>query len=170
MVNVKKKKPLEVPATTYLGFARQYFNAAEIIIGAQSRKGLHDPIYFLYFHTTELLLKAFLRKKGLAIRKGHKITAFYEKCRSLGLVVPTGDRFGMQNIVSLLEKGNEADGFRYFNPNGTSLPALDWTRDVVGELLKTVEQFVEAGEEKRTEPGPVSKIHMIFGKPVPKKS
>jgi hypothetical protein len=125
MVAVKKKKSLDISARAYLGFARRYFNAAEIISADRSRKELHDPIYFLYFHTTELLLKAFLRKKGLAIRKGHKITAFYDKCRSLGLVVPTGDRFGLQNIVSLLEKGNEDDGFRYFNANGTSLPALD---------------------------------------------
>jgi len=73
---------------------------------------------FLYFHTVELTLKAFLRSHSLPIvteRKNHSLTKRFEECLSLGPKIGQADRVGIGNIVTLLEKENEDQGFRYFN-------------------------------------------------------
>ena len=153
----------------FLNFAREYFAAAECV--SSHAKNLANPGYFLYFHTVELLFKAYLRAHGLPImstnRESHNLTELYEECRKLGLVVGTNDRFQIGNIVSLLEEGNEYQGFRYFHLKGAVIPELGWTREVVGELLKSVESHVEAFSKQGSSPGVAAKLVLMVGKPRP---
>ncbi len=143
-----KKKVLaaaEAHAISFLGFARQYQKAGDLLFNAD--KTLAAPIYFMYSHAIELALKAFLRASNLPVaggkRKHHRITELYEECHGLGLKVGADDAFDLRNVVVLLEGANEEQGFRYFKQEGSSMPELVWTRDTVERLLKAVEPSVK---------------------------
>src|SRR2546430_5059234 len=134
--------PTHEEAMAFLNFARQYQKAAARLLAdveQESKVGsqvpLSDPIYFLYFQTVELALKAFLRFHGEAVptkgQAGHDIVELHRRCHFLGLRLNV-DPDGLQSIVNLLASGHEDQGFRYFNLNsGGAIPDLPWTRDVV---------------------------------------
>jgi hypothetical protein len=121
---------------------------------------------FLYFHAVELALKAFLRSQNVRLAgtrlHTHKLAALYEEYRKLGLKIGVDDRFGIANIVSLLESGNDRQAFRYFNPESTVTADLAWTREVVDELMRSIEPYVKANGDSI--PGPAVKGILVFGK------
>jgi HEPN domain-containing protein len=162
MANSKKRTFAEPKA--YLNFARQYFLAAEELAGSKSR--VDDARYYLYFHATELLLKSYLRAHGREPWK-HELSKLLKECGDLGLSIDSEDRYGLQNIVGLLESGNEDMGFRYFTLKSGSIPEMSWTREVVGQLMKAVTAVVDPDGDS-IKPGPAVKAVFMFGKPVPK--
>jgi HEPN domain-containing protein len=107
MADTEIKTPTRAQA--YLNYAMQYHQAAEDLFVSNSQ--LNDVLYFLYFHTIELLLKALFRVHDRE-PWGHKITMLYTECVSLGLTIdPNDDRDGLQNIVRLLESGTKTWAF-----------------------------------------------------------
>jgi HEPN domain-containing protein len=152
-----------VSAGALLNDARQYHAAADALF--ESKIYLSRPINALYFHTVELALKAYLRAHG-GDPWGHKIGKLYNECRASGLKITSDDRFGLGNIVSLLEKGNEDMAFRYFTLKSGSEPDLRWTREVVGQLMQAVEAFVQP--DGPVAPGRIAKLTMVIGMPVDK--
>jgi len=158
----------DVHAMAFFNFAREYQKAANQLLDLEP--SLTNPIYFLYFHTVELALKAFLRSFNTPIlgtkRQSHKLTELYEECRSLGLRIGPSDRFEIGNIVGLLETGNEYQGFRYFNLKSAATADLLWTREVVEQLMQGVEPIVAARCEKDAIPEAAAKLTMILGRPV----
>ena len=112
------------------------------------------------------LLKAYLRAHNInnVRRWGHEIGELYIECRKLGLTISSDDQFGLGNIVSLLERGNEDMAFRYFTLKSGSEPDLRWTREVVGQLMQAVAAFVQP--KGPAAPGRCAKLTIIFGKPV----
>jgi hypothetical protein len=170
---IPSPKPItDVSAMAFFNFAREYHSAANQLF--DSRPSLRNPIYFLYFHTVELALKAFLRSLSIQIlgteRRSHNLTKLYEECRSLGLTVGPADRFEVGNIVPLLDAGNEYQGFRYFNLKSGSMPSLSWTREVVEQLMLAVETHLEARSKLDTVPAGPGKLTITVGKPAPKVS
>jgi HEPN domain-containing protein len=157
-------KIIETNPKALLNFARQYFEAAEAVF--EKNPSLRQPLNFLYFHTVELLLKAFLRANGKEPTRGprgHGIVELLRDAVALGLVKPAG----IQSIVSLLKTGNTEDAFRYGTSKSTTEPDLMWTREVVGELLEVVGTFVDPDDTLKT-PGPAIALRVTFGKPVRK--
>jgi len=124
------------------------------------RPGADDPIYFLYFQTAELALKAFLRSHDIPIAgtdygRKHELVKLYEHCKLLGLIVgPGDDRFDIGNVVELLDDGNERSGFRYFNATSRWLPNLNWAGRTVGMLVDTVAAVVRQRDPDAEKPGP----------------
>jgi chemotaxis family two-component system response regulator Rcp1 len=124
----------------YLNFARQYFLAADELAGSKSL--VEYARYHLYFHATELLLKAYLRAQGKD-PWGHELSELLKECSDSGLVIDSEDKYGLRKIVSLLESGDEDMRFRYFTLKSGSLPDMVWTHEVVGQLVKAVTTAVE---------------------------
>jgi len=110
----------------------------------------------------ELGLKAFLRACGLEIegtsRKSHQLTKLYDECRRLGLVVDQDDRFGLGNIVDLLESGNEGHGFRYFQSGSVITADLAWVREVVQRLIVAIVREVEDRDPNAHDPPQLAKM------------
>ncbi len=157
------KKTFAAPGA-YLNFARQYYQAAEELAGSKSR--VEDARYFLYFHATELLLKAYLRAQGKEPEWSHELSKLLKECSALGLKIDSEDKYGLHNIVSLLESGNEEMGFRYFTLKSASIPEMGWTREVVGQLMQAVTAVVDPTGDST--PGVAVKLVAMIGKPVPK--
>jgi HEPN domain-containing protein len=155
-------KTIDTSSKALLNFARQYFAAAEVVFNKE--RSLSRPLNHLYFHTAELLLKSFLRAHGCTPNRNHEIHQLYEKATRLGLKIPGDDIYGLHNVVSLLEKGNTDQAFRYGTLKGTSEPTLDWTREVIAKLLADVEAFVDFNPSAT--PGEAVKLTILFGKPV----
>jgi len=161
MANPNKRTFAEPKA--YLNFARQYHQAAEELAGSKSR--VTDARYFLYFHATELLLKAYLRAQGQE-PWSHGLSKLLQECSDLGLTIDSEDKYGLQNIVSLLESGNEDMGFRYFTLKSDWIPEMGWTREFVGHLMQAVTAVVDPNGDS-TKPGAAVKLVVMTGKPVP---
>jgi HEPN domain-containing protein len=162
--------PPDIQAMAFLNGARQYQKAASRLLDSvqsETEEGnlvpLRDPIYFLFFHTVELALKAVLRFHGETVPRGHNIVELHRRCHALGLRLK-GDPYDLQNVVSLLASGNDDHGFRYWSLSSGAIPDLSWTRDVVNSLIQVVRKQVDDGAP----PGPdVKAAYIIFGKPSP---
>jgi hypothetical protein len=148
----------------FLNRAREYQDAAnELFSVSESRPRIHpehrplsSPLSLMYFHTLELGLNAFLRANGLPIegtsRRSHKLTDLYKECRTLGLVVDPDDRIGLGNIVSLLESGNERQGFRYFVSGSVMTADLAWTGEIVQRFIVVIAREVEIRDPNAHDP------------------
>jgi two-component system, chemotaxis family, response regulator Rcp1 len=147
----------------YLNFARQYFLAADELAGNKSR--VEYARYYLYFHATELLLKAYLRLKGKD-PSGYELSKLLKECNDQGLLIDSEDKYGLRNLASLLESGNEEMGFRYFTLKSGSLPEMGWTHEVVRRLEKAVTAVVDPDGDS-TKPGLDVKAVFVIGKPAP---
>jgi hypothetical protein len=156
-------------AMAYLNMARQYQKAASRLLDSVEGEKvggqypLSSPIYFLYSHTVELALKAFLlfhdEEVPTSGREGHGIVALHSRCAALGLRLSKDDPYGLQNVVSLLASENDHHGFRYFSLKNTgAIPDLQWTHDVVNSLIAVVRERL--GDSV---PGEAVKIQFILG-------
>jgi hypothetical protein len=166
----KKSAPAaDTHAISFLGFGRQYQNAANLLYEADETLAI--PIYFLYSHAIELALKAYLRAANLPIladkkRKHHQIGMLYDECKKLGLRIGPDDATNMRNIVDMLEDANEDQGLRYFNAKGSGFPQLSWLRDAVEELFLAVAPSVtKRAQADGVVPGKIVKLNFTIGKP-----
>src|SRR5262245_56693721 len=106
-----KTHKLPEPPEAFLNMARQYHIAANTLFSVARDNA--SPVYFLYTHTIELALKAYLRSLGCSVprgREGHDLPSVLEKCRAKGLRI-TRD---LADVIRLLQSENEFHGFRYF--------------------------------------------------------
>lgn len=161
----KAKRSVDIAPLAFLYRARQFHDASERVFGGQ--EPLNMPLYFLYFHTLELAFKAFLRYHKvptveLKLKKGHRLAELYEDCRRLGFMIGPSDRTDIGNVVNLLQGANEYEGLRYFNPDLSTLPSLQWTREAVHEVIRVVGALIEPAP---TGPGPATKFVITFDKP-----
>lgn len=144
------------PATAVVNISPIGFHhyASEFSTSArQAQAGLgstFSPVpYYLYCHSLELGLKAFLLAKGvtkheLKYRLGHDLRKIPRKARGRGLeqTVPFSAHWRDE-----LRKANNyyaSKGFEYFGVNAAvrgypQLPALDVLNEIVTTLLKRIE-------------------------------
>lgn len=108
------------------------------------------PVYYLYSHAMELVLKAYLRSKGLTSNRlrsreyGHKLQLIWEACLAEGLPHhPANDAFVAQ-MVEILDPFAVDFEFRYIQTGFKSLPTLDAVENAVSELMRTVRPYCEA--------------------------
>jgi hypothetical protein len=158
-----------------LNGARSYLRAADLVFRAKASDAvslqticLEDPIYFLYFHAVELLLKAFVRSHGKPVRMNHRLSSHFEECRTLGLPLGSRDMTRIGEVVKLLEAGNIDQGHRYFTLRSRRLPDLAWTQELIQQLMDVVLKDVTTRCGSPDAPGPAVKFDLVFGKPVPK--
>jgi len=157
-----------------VNFAQEYQSAADALVDKAHNSGgpgLHAPINFLYAHALELAFKGFLRAHGYRIDeewKTHDLAKLYRECRKLGLTIGPDDPVMIGNIVELLNGAFEDQAFRYFSLRSIGVPEITWTREVMGDLMRTVKTEVEARcPPDRADKGAV-KLDITFGKPQPK--
>lgn len=99
------------------------------------------PIYYLYCHSMELAMKAFLRAKGAsdkelrARRIGHSLAKLWEICLAQhhGFDLPT--RLTLNAIIPLLDGYATNFEFRYVKTGLKTLPTLREVRDACARLI-----------------------------------
>jgi HEPN domain-containing protein len=169
-----KKKPEKPHAMAFFDGAIAYQIAANKlreIMNSQPPSGLplRDPTYFLYHHSVELGLKAWVLSHGESIEKHHDIATLFEKCRTKGFLKIRDEHRELHNAIVLLGADNRGLGYRYAESNEHIIPDLDWVHEVVERLiLEVIRPDVETWAKNNNVPGP-SKIRLTFGKPTYKK-
>jgi hypothetical protein len=167
------KQSLNVEARASFLLAIRYLGAANKLLSMQSQQTKRmpeqgpwaSPIYFLYYHSIELTLKAYLWSFNISPQRIHTIAKLYKQCLNHKLPFGPSDLTGMTNVINLLESNREGVDFRYFDPNAIgSLPELNWTRQEANRLLKTVAQSLRRKGFSR-KPGPVVKFVAILSQP-----
>jgi hypothetical protein len=117
----------------FLTKAKEYNLAAETLM--ESKKQVDDPIYFLYSHSIESALKAFLNLNIPKTRNYHRLDMLVKECLSIGLNIDQS----LQNLLSILGEETEVHGFRYFNSKSAGRPSLKWLSEGTKEILSVVE-------------------------------
>ena len=158
----------------YYNAAKGYQAAADRLLQViEAREGLavRDPTCFLYAHAVELALKACLLARNLYVArsgpKGHLITEHYDDCRRHKLLGMNDPDHEMNNLIYFLGTGNERNQYRYPDKPKVprAMPALPWTREVVGRLIAEVEPHVEAWVAAHPELPAPSTNKFTSGKP-----
>jgi hypothetical protein len=171
----RRSKPLNIGASATLRMAIKYLGAANKLFKAQTVRTEKkpdigpwaSPIYFLYFHSIELTLKAYLLSFNIDVKRIHTITKLYRQCVNRKLSLGANDRTGIANVINLLESNSKGADFRYFDPkSGGTLPELKWTRQESNKLLKTVVQSLRRkGFTAKPGGGSVVKLTGILSQP-----
>ena len=164
----------ETTARAFLYIARNYCEAANILFDDNSTRRKNqlqlDPIYMLYFHATEVALKAFLRHKGFKTKDlkkiGHSLTILRSKCIEMGLVSSNSFAQDLRSITSLLDSGNDEWAFRYWNPKSLNTASIDWVKKVVNKLIELMETYIPMNKK----PGNAVKVILVVSEPQPQKS
>jgi HEPN domain-containing protein len=127
----------ECPAEAFLNMAQQYHLAATTLFPLRRRAEM--PLYFLYTHTIELALKAYLRSHGCRVPYSHKLPWLFQQCADQGL----RGHSDLRNVIQLLESENKEYGFRYFVFATTGKPEITYLREVVDDLMAVVVEEVK---------------------------
>jgi hypothetical protein len=168
-----RKASAEINPLAFANMSARYEKAASIL-HARKDSDLQDPTYFLYFHAAESALKGFLRSKGkktedLRKQGGRQLSQLYEACIKENLRIVGAEPLSVKNVITLLDGGNDYQGFRYFTLESQTIPNLDWTSEVVGVLVKEIKDILTASDPDAGKPSRLEKIEMIISKPQPKK-
>jgi hypothetical protein len=131
---------------------------------------LHDPIYFLYHHATELALKACLMSHNLSVRRGHRIEALFERWRTGRFLGADAEHREMHNLMVFLDADDNGQGYRYAGQRDIS-PQLGWVQEAIGKIIAAVEPHLETWAKNNGVTGPsapysVTKIRLVVGKGV----
>ena len=141
------------PIAVFLS-GESFFKSAEYLRGGidaeEVRLRFNMPIYNLYSHAMELVLKAYLRSKGVTSNRlrsrdyGHKLRVLWEACLAESLPHhPINDVFVAQ-MIEILDPFAADFEFRYIQVGFKSLPTLGAVQAAVGDLMATVRPFCEA--------------------------
>jgi hypothetical protein len=146
----------------FVNFSRQYLGAANHLMPIAQEDD--DVIYFLYVHSLELALKAFLRSYGEPIEahRIHSLHTLIAACVKHGFQ-PGSD---LSNVAEIVRYENSEHGFRYFLFEPTSRPSLSWLREVSNAAVDAICKHVESRPDQDTGTGVVGRF--IFDRPVPK--
>ena len=161
----------EIAFEAFLNGATQFCGAADLLVsGLEPHKLQHDPAYVLYFHATELALKAFLRFSGKTTAElkkdwSHDIEGLYGEALAFRLAPHRAIALKLQNVVYLLHAGNRDQGFRYFTLKSRETPEVRWAGEIVRALITLVE--TRTGY-KRILHEPAVKVDFTFMKPCKK--
>lgn len=161
-VDLKKQRESSSGPTAqaFLNMAQEYHFAATTLFSAASRA--ESPLYFLYTHTIELALKAFLRSRGLPAPRKHVLETLCRRSQGSGLQINDD----LWNVIYLLESENKDHGFRYFLFASTSKPEIGSLRKAVDTLMTEVTKDSSKWREESASTGAVLKF--TVGKPVKK--
>jgi HEPN domain-containing protein len=81
----KGKKASKPSVAAFFTMAREYHRAANTLFPIA--KDVRSPIYFLYAHTLELALKAYLGSHGHPVPRIHDLESLFKRCQKAGLHV-----------------------------------------------------------------------------------
>jgi hypothetical protein len=131
-----------------------FLSAESFLQCAQKLHKLHEsnelrlrfsmPIYYLYCHSLELVMKSFLRAKGLSTQQlgsrkfGHKLEKLWEECLRQGLQPVQKKSAIITEVIRSLDPFAEAYKFRYIEVGYQCLPALDDVQSAVSDLVACI--------------------------------
>jgi hypothetical protein len=140
------------PPIGMFNFAESFLDAGRHLARAcdkgELRLRFDSPIYYLYSHALELMLKSFLRAKGhsaelLASRKfGHKLTVLWQECLKAGLTTEANNGAFIEAMIEILHPLATDYELRYLKVGTKQMPQLDELELAIGRLRAAVAPVV----------------------------
>jgi hypothetical protein len=138
----------------FFSLAVDFQRAADILQSQRQQDDLQGafPIYFLYSHSVELFLKAFLRLHGVeaaALAKkpyGHDLENLFKACMGYGLDLSEADKQFVAALLPLITPGHNDYLYRYFDKSFTTADP-SWIREGVNRLMEAVTRAVNKARE-----------------------
>jgi hypothetical protein len=130
---------------------------------------LSDPVYFLYYHAAELVLKALLLSEGAPVEERHGIRDLFTNCQTYQLLDIVDKHRELYNLMVFLgglrenEKEDYGMGYRYASRNG-AVPILEEVREGVAELIAYIEPRLEKWAKANPVAGQVTRLRYAIGK------
>ena len=137
--------------TTPIGLlrrAQEFFAAGDVVLRATGDK-VSIPAYFLFGHSIELSLKAFLLAKGVKIKVlkgrkfGHDLSSLLGAAQERGLATVLRIKDREAGTIELLSYDYMAKRFEYHVTDTYYLPFIEVTRDVTENLAYRLEPFCQ---------------------------
>lgn len=132
-------------------FLKTAIHAHEATEANTLRLRFEMPVYYLYSHTIELTLKAFLRAKGLTVKElanpkcwGHDLLKLWEGCLERGLTLDMHTRLTTGAVIAILAPYAASYEFRYVQTGHKTLPTLDAVREAAEALQAAIKPTVDA--------------------------
>lgn len=120
------------------------------------------PLYYLYSHAMELLMKSFLKLHGVSQKKlhGHSLARLWEQCAEHKMTIDEESQQSIGQVVKLLEPYATGPGYelRYPDIGGIKTwPALEEVREAANRLIVIIRFVweplaVQAVEKSRPTP------------------
>jgi hypothetical protein len=130
---------------------------------------LSDPVYFLYYHAAELVLKALLLSDDALVEPKHGIRDLFTDCQTRQLLDIVDKHRELYNLMVFLGGLRENDvedngiGYRYASRNGF-VPKLEDVREGVGELIAYIKPRLENWAKANRVAGQVTRLRYAIGK------
>jgi len=108
------------------------------------------PVYYLYSHSLELTLKAFLRAKGISNEElgkrkfGHNLINIWTECVARGMTLDVPKQLEAVAMVKALAPFAASYEFRYIQTGAKKLPTLDAVRRAAEMLHTAISPTVHA--------------------------
>lgn len=126
-------------------YAKQFFSAAEKLRGYEERLS-GAPVYYLYGHAIELVLKAFLVHRGRSEKElrriGHNLVAAWEKARAEGLAGNSEKVIEASETIQLINPYYEAKELEYIVSGAKQYPDIIHMHNVAENLIYVVGEGV----------------------------
>ncbi len=125
-------------------------HAREALDAKELRLRFHMPVYYLYSHALELVLKAFLSATGFSEKKlsskqfGHNLQKLWDKCIEEGLQVAALNEPFVGEAVEMLSPYATRYEFRYLQTGPKQLPVLIDVEQAVAAVMTAVKPHCEA--------------------------
>ena len=126
-------------------YAKDYLEAGYAVTTSMPRAHAPTPAYYLYCHSIELALKAYLRGTGASIkdlkRIGHDLSKAYKKALGTGLkdkCTLTPEQIGAIELVNPIYSKKE---FEYIKVGFRTLPNIDVLYSTAISLIHGIKQF-----------------------------
>ena len=131
----------EYPHIAFLTYAKEFADAASVIVDSGRATGMRIAMSYLYGHAIELAIKSILLNNGVCLEKVRKIGHDLEKCVEHASVYPEGDLIDnrLRKIVELLNPEYAGKRLEY-HPGETFmvLPIEESMQNSVTNLIRSL--------------------------------
>lgn len=140
-----------------INVAKEYMLAGQMLL--PSFKEFELPVYFLFIHSIELILKSYLNVNASYKRRTHSLKTLYSECLKKGFP----DKVEFRNLIGLIESENEFHGYRYFHFKSTVRPEINYLAETAKQFFDIASIEVKGNLPTKFDKSVVGKI--IWGKP-----
>jgi hypothetical protein len=142
----------ELASAGLVRYAIEFFEAAEKLRGEEEE--LCDaPVTYLYAHSIELSLKAYLVKHGASEpelrRIGHDLVECWNRAKQYGLESHLRSAGEISETLELLNPYYRQKEFEYISVGFKQIPKIIFLHNSAGTLLETIDIQVHAGRGRR---------------------
>ncbi len=122
---------------SFFNVGMEYCEAGNILFDINPK--IKHPLYFIFSHSLELLLKSYINTIKYYNKHEHELDKLVEIAKNNRLHLPPET----EHIVKMIQSENKVHGFRYFNFSATGIPVISYYKEFVNSVATIVSESVQ---------------------------